>query len=146
MNPTDSIKYLQEKLNLPELTLDNDGCCVLTFDEIPVTLQATTDTLILTSYITQLSEPLNLELLKQLLAANLYWNASKGCTLSLEPDSLSVIAQIKASDHAPKIEDQLSALLSVTEEFRKAIDSFEERQEEPATPAESPSVQSGTKV
>lgn len=88
------LAQLGENLGLPGLAPDDGGLCILTFDDLAVSLQQVPDReeAIVFSRIGTLPADASPKVLRTLLAANLFWSDTRGLTLSLEPGDGAVIA------------------------------------------------------
>ena len=117
----EKIKYLQEALNIKGLCFDKDGFCSIIVDKISVSLQQDNEDIIISSYINQASEDLDKSFYINLLSLNLFWKVSNGCTVSIEPNTLSILSQIK-SKSCDDILDDLNVLVDFTKIIRDSID------------------------
>ena len=89
------LNALGETLTVGALTLDErTNSCVLVFDDtliINIEFDAQTQRLVLSSYLHELPATGAEPLLRELLAANLYWHRTGGATLCLEEGTGGVI-------------------------------------------------------
>ncbi|GFN47019.1 type III secretion system chaperone [Candidatus Regiella insecticola] len=122
MNAEQRLGYLAEILDMPSLAFDEKGCCVLTFDDMPITFQALNDRLMMTIYITKLPEDLSANFYLNLLAANFYWEASKGCTLAVDPASRSLVAHIIDNEEERDIKQAIESFLNITEQLHAVME------------------------
>ncbi|WP_339057060.1 type III secretion system chaperone [Candidatus Regiella endosymbiont of Tuberolachnus salignus] len=121
MTPESRLDYLKDVLQLPSLVFDEEGCCIVTFDDIPINFQTIEDRLVMTIYIAELPENTEANFFAKLLAANLYWKATQGCTLAFDSESRSLVAQV-VDDENKDIKQVLESLLKVTEGWRTYMD------------------------
>ncbi|WP_341660166.1 type III secretion system chaperone [Vibrio sp.] len=117
----EKIKYLQEVLSIKGLCFDTDGYCSIIVDEVAVSLQKDNEDIIVSSYIHQASEDLDKSFYINLLSLNLFWKVSNGCTVSMEPNTLSILSQIK-SEPCDDILSDLNILVEFTKRIRDSID------------------------
>jgi hypothetical protein len=77
---------LGREVGIPELELDAAGCCVLSFDEIVVNLEADGEShrLFIYADLGEAPDGLPEALYRQILEANLLWKGTGGATLSLD--------------------------------------------------------------
>ena len=108
------IHELGSQIGLPDLELDEDGACYLTFDDVLLCLQADEDFSHLTVYapIVDLPAEGRETVLLELLGANFFWKGSAGATFAYSTGAEKVILQIRLALPSLTLPDLASALES----------------------------------
>ncbi len=78
-----------QSIGLAEATPDADGYCAMSFDELVVHFQYDADDVVIFSRLGEVDEDRVEGIYGMLLAANMFWQGTKGGTISVEPDSAS---------------------------------------------------------
>ena len=131
-------------IGIPDLRLDEAGCCALAFDEVVVNLEADPDgrQLFLYASVGPVPSSDSSELYKQLLDGNLFWKDTGGATLGLDREGARVV--LLQSLPAERISDPEFA--AAVEQFVNAAEAWTRRIAEaaaeppPAGDAEAPFV------
>jgi len=110
-------------MGMDQLVFDSSGTCVLKLDEIVVSLQRQPAAICLSAFVANLPGASKSSFLEQLLAANLFWNTTQGCTLALEPDTRSLLLhhRFDACTGLPEAQARLSTLVDAAESLRKLV-------------------------
>lgn len=109
-------------IGLRDARPDNDGYCALSFDAIVVHLQYTKDddTLTLFARLGTAEGEQVPAIFTMLLAANLFWKASKGCTFSAEPESNTIFIATRnplGALNAASFREWIGDFVDTTEEW-----------------------------
>ena len=134
------LKGLGRSFGLPDLQPDEDGCCILMFDEIVVTLQldATGKHVTIHTQIGTLPPDASAGRLESLLAANLFWTHTAGATLALLPGNRAVVLARRCVLEAleqPQFEHDLAGFLDAAERWREELQKPEAVPANPDVPA-----------
>jgi hypothetical protein len=81
------IRNFGQSIGLAEATPDADGYCAMSFDELVVHFQYDADDVVIFSRLGEVDEDRVEGIYGMLLAANMFWQGTKGGTISVEPDS-----------------------------------------------------------
>src|SRR3954469_9913973 len=79
-----------KSIGLPGAAPDADGYCAMSFDDLVVHFQYDEDELTIFSQIGEVDEDRTEGIYGMLLAANMFWQGSKGTTISVDPDTRHV--------------------------------------------------------
>ena len=118
-----------KSIGLPGAAPDADGYCAMSFDDLVVHFQYDEDELTIFSQIGEVDEDRTEGIYGMLLAANMFWQGSKGTTISVDPDTRHVfIADRRAvgvlNDAA--FQGWLGKFIDIAEHWRKRLESVNE--------------------
>lgn len=110
-------------IGLPELEPDAEGYVALSFDDLPVHLQyeAEEDVVVAFCRIGTIDEDRREGILSWLMGANLFWQATRGATIAVEPveDIVFVQQRIELPRTEPaRFEAWLGTFVDVAEHFK----------------------------
>lgn len=124
----DLLTQLGNTLTVGPLTLDErTRSCVLVFDDnlvINIEYDDSTERLVFSSYLAELPATGAEPLLRELLAANLYWHRTRGATLGLEEGTGGVLltyAHAVVDLDGPKLEAVLQTFVQQAERWTQRI-------------------------
>jgi hypothetical protein len=136
-------------LTVGPLTLDErTQSCVLIFDEqllVHIEHDDSTRRLVLSAYLHELPETGAEPLLRELLAANLYWHRTRGATLGLEEGTGGVIltyGHLVADLDAPRFETMVENFVHQAEHWKHRLQAAAQA----AIPGDAPRDPSGAPV
>ena len=120
------LEGLGRTFGLPDLGPDENGSCLLMFDDAVVTLQQDAPGKHLTVYtqVGLLAADTSLARVESLLAANLFWTQTAGATLSLLPANRALIlARRFELQHIElaSFEEDLASFLNAADVWREAL-------------------------
>jgi len=132
---------LGQTLTVDRLALDDTGSCVLVFDAdliVNVEYEDPLGRLVLSCYLDELPHEGAEPLLRELLAANLYWHRTRGATLCLEEGTGGVILvyghAVSALD-GPSFETVVENFVNQAEHWRARIAAARQQGPEACAPA-----------
>ena len=87
------LKHIGEGLNLPELCLDDNGHCILLFDEkivLNMDFDEKGEKLVIYAYIGEIPLECREVIFEKALEGNFFWNETDGGTLGIDKQSQSL--------------------------------------------------------
>jgi hypothetical protein len=121
---TELLRSFGNSIGLADATPDADGYCAMSFDDLVVHFQYDDGELTVFSRIGEVDEDRTEGIYSMLLAANLFWQGSKGATLSVEPDSrIAFIADRRGVSglNDGSFRDWLGGFVTIAEYWQKRL-------------------------
>jgi len=137
------IAELGAAIGLPELKLDEDGACTLSFDDnitVNLRLDPETDAVVLYSPLGLLEADGSVAVKDALLEANLLFQGTGGCTLGVDSNMGLVVLAYRehvAQVRAPLLMERIEAFVNVAEAWRERLERLQSGQADGAEKASS---------
>ena len=125
------LKSFGKSIGLADAAPDGDGYCAMSFDDLVVHFQydADADELTIFSQIGEVDEDRTEGIYGMLLAANLFWQGSKGATISADPDTRHVFVADRrpvGALNGAAFQGWLGKFIDTAEHWRKRLQSVNE--------------------
>ena len=130
------LKHIGEGLNLPELCLDDNGHCILLFDEkivLNMDFDEKGEKLVIYAYIGEIPLECREVIFEKALEGNFFWNETDGGTLGIDKQSQSLVLAKSFSlplNDFNIFEDQLASFVEIVEKWISRIENFLKSAEE----------------
>ena len=130
------LKHIGEGLNLPELCLDDNGHCILLFDEkivLNMDFDEKGEKLVIYAYIGEIPLECREVIFEKALEGNFFWNETHGGTLGIDKQSQSLVLAKSFSlplNDFNIFEDQLASFVEIVEKWISRIENYLKSAEE----------------